>query len=392
MGVIAVIPARGGSRGVPRKNLHRVGGVPLVVRAIRAAQRIEAIDGVAVSTDDPAIADLARAAGAIVIDRPAELSGDSASSETALLHAFENLLPRPTVLVFLQATSPFQDDGALRRAIETVATGRADAVFSAIGTHEFLWQRDASGIVGVNHDPSSRPRRQDRPAEFRETGAFYVLDAAGFTRAGHRFFGRIELELVDPLTAIEIDDYADLDRARQLAPLADRALQEIIDVDAVATDFDGVHTDDRAVIDSVGSEMVTVSRSDGMGVGLLRTAGIPMFIVSSEANPVVAARARKLEIEFRQGRQYKRGSLEKWSRRINVPLERIAYLGNDVNDLSCMEAVGWPIAVADAHPEVLRAARVILDTRGGQGAVRELADRVLRGRTTSENTREWEQS
>jgi N-acylneuraminate cytidylyltransferase len=75
-----------------------------------------------------------------------------------------------------------------------------------------------------------------------------------------------------------------------------------------------------------------------------------------------------------------------------VPLERIAYLGNDVNDLSCMEAVGWPIAVADAHPEVLRAARVILDTRGGQGAVRELADRVLRGRTTSENTREWEQS
>jgi YrbI family 3-deoxy-D-manno-octulosonate 8-phosphate phosphatase len=153
-----------------------------------------------------------------------------------------------------------------------------------------------------------------------------------------------------------------------------------------------VHTDDRAVIDSVGTEMVTVSRSDGMGVGLLRTAGIPLFIVSSEVNPVVAARARKLDVEFRQGRQHKKGSLEKWAKRIGVPLERIAYLGNDVNDLECMAAVGWPIAVADAHPEVRRAARIVLSSRGGHGAVRELADRVLRGRPDHETTIEGEQS
>jgi CMP-N-acetylneuraminic acid synthetase len=210
MSTIAVIPARGGSKGVPGKNLRPVGGVPLVVRAVNAAQSSPLIDTVYVSTDDDRIAATAGEAGAEVIERPTELSGDECSSEAALLHALEQLDDYPQVLVFIQATSPFIDVPALDRAIERVRDGEDDVVFSAVETYEFLWT--ASG-EGVNHDPATRPRRQDRQPHYRETGAFYVMDAAGFREARHRFFGSIGIAEVDQRSAIEIDNLTELELA-----------------------------------------------------------------------------------------------------------------------------------------------------------------------------------
>jgi N-acylneuraminate cytidylyltransferase len=115
-----------------------------------------------------------------------------------------------------------------------------------------------------------------------------------------------------------------------------------------------------------------------MGIARLRRAGIPVLILSSETNPVVSARARKLEVDVRQGVQDKVGALREWAKAQGVPLSRIAYIGNDINDLGCLEVVGFPVAVPEAHPLVLAAARVVVSRTGGHGAVRELADRVLR--------------
>ncbi|MES2171554.1 MAG: acylneuraminate cytidylyltransferase family protein [Actinomycetota bacterium] len=213
MSTIAVIPARGGSKGVPGKNLRPVGGVPLVARAVQAARATPLVDEVYVSTDDERIAAVARDAGARVIDRPAELSGDEASSEAALLHALEQLGEYPQVLVFIQATSPFIDLPALDAAIERVRDGENDVVFSAVETYEFLWT--ASG-EGVNHDPATRPRRQDRDPHYRETGAFYVMDALGFIQARHRFFGRIGVAEVDQRSSIEIDNLTELELANTI--------------------------------------------------------------------------------------------------------------------------------------------------------------------------------
>lgn len=388
MDVIAVIPARGGSKGIPGKNLRTVGGIPLVVRAVGAAAGVTSIDRVVVTTDDQWIAAAARDAGAEVVERPASLADDTASSESALLHALEHLAVQPRIVVFLQPTSPFIDREALGRAVDTVASGLADVVFSAVPSHEFLWRRGGSTVEGVNHNAARRPRRQDRADQFRETGAFYVLRAEGFRRTGHRFFGRVRLEEVDPRTAIEIDTAEELELARMIAPLIDRDQGEPVDVDAVATDFDGVHTDDRMTLDAEGREQVTVSRSDGFGVQRLRAAGVPVIILSTEANPVVGARARKLQIECRQGLEVKLPELVAWAGRIGVPLDRVAFLGNDVNDLSCMRAVGWPVAVAGSHPDVLRSARVVLGATGGNGAVRELAERVLRARGSADHYQE----
>jgi YrbI family 3-deoxy-D-manno-octulosonate 8-phosphate phosphatase len=376
--VVAIIPARGGSKGVPRKNLREVGGVPLVVRAVRSARAVPSIDHVVVTTDDAAIAEAARAAGARVIKRPAALAADESSSESALLHALGELdalgVGTGTV-VFLQATSPFIDPASLSRAVERVLAGE-DVVFSAVETHAFLWRLGDSGASGINHDHSHRARRQDRAAQFQETGAFYVMRADGFRAGGYRFFGTVGVELVDTAHAIEIDTLEELAVASAIAATLDAPVAAI-DVDAVVTDFDGVHTDDRVLVGEDGSEYVFANRSDGMGVRLLREAGVPVLILSTEVNPVVAARARKLGVPVLHGLDDKASALVEWASSSGIALDRIAYLGNDVNDLACLALVGWPIATADAHPLVRSAARVVLTRRGGDAAVRELAELAM---------------
>jgi N-acylneuraminate cytidylyltransferase len=390
--VVAVIPARGGSKGVPRKNVRRVGGVPLVARAVAAARAAAQIDRVIVSTDDAEIAAVAEEWSAEVIARPATLAGDTASSESALRHALDALTAAgddTDILVFLQATSPFIDARDLDTAVDLVRSGRYDSVFSAVETYGFLWQTGADGAAqGINHDARVRPRRQDREPHFLETGAFYVMRAAGFRAAGHRFFGRIGVVPVAESTAIEIDSEEQLELAQAIAARVDTDLRsaERVDAAAVVTDFDGVHTDDTALIDTEGRETVRVSRSDGMGVSRLRRAGIPFLILSTEANPVVTARARKLQVDVRQAVDDKAAVLREWAAAQGVPLSRVAYLGNDVNDLACLDIVGWPVAVPDAHPLVLAAARIVLDRPGGHGAVRDLADRVLRAQHPEPST------
>ncbi|MGA5760842.1 N-acetylneuraminate synthase family protein [Nonomuraea bangladeshensis] len=375
MRVLAVVPARGGSAGVPLKNLALVGGVPLVTRAVRACLAAELVDQVVVSTDHDGIAATAREAGALIVERPAELSGATASSESAVLHALDALGADPEVVVLVQCTSAFIDPEDLSAAVRKVLDGEADSVVSGLPTHEFLWT--AAG-AGVNHDPAVRPRRQDREPQFRENGAFYVMRTAGFREHGHRFFGRTAVQPVPPQHAIEVDEPGDLELVRALAPFIDRP--EPIDVDAVITDFDGVHTDDRAYVDSEGREMVLVSRSDGMGVSLLRRSGVKVLIMSTEHNPVVAARARKLGVPVLQGLADKRTVLRDWLHIEGLDPARVAYVGNDVNDLGPMGEVGWPVATPDAHPRVRAAARVVLTRNGGSGAVRELCDRVVAAR------------
>lgn len=382
---VAVIPARGGSKGVPRKNLRRVGGIPLIARAVDAARRCPSIDRVVVTTDDADIAAVAEEWGAEIVWRPDDLAGDTASSESALLHALGVLEERKVdvgVLAFLQATSPFIDTSALEEAVLLVRSRRRDSVFAAVETYGFLWAKAAGAAAeAVNHDADVRPRRQDRDPHYLETGAFYVMRAAGFRAVGHRFFGSIGIAEVPERTAIEVDTIGELEIARAIAPLID--VPGPVLVDAVVTDFDGVHTDDSVTVDQDGREAVTVSRTDGMGVARLREAGIPVLILSTEVNPVVTARASKLRVEVVQGLADKAEALRAWAAGRGIPLSRIAYLGNDVNDLGCFDLVGWPVAVPDAHPLVLAAARVVLDRPGGAGAVRDLADRVLAGRAAA---------
>ena len=151
---------------------------------------------------------------------------------------------------------------------------------------------------------------------------------------------------------------------------------QVIDVDALVTDFDGVHTDDGAYVDEDGNEQVRVHRGDGMGVSRLVKSGLPVMILSKERNPVVTRRAEKLHVDVTQGVDNKSKVLQSWIEEQGLDATRVAYVGNDINDLEAFDVVGWPIAVADAHPKVLAAARVVLDRPGGKGAVREVCDLI----------------
>ncbi len=152
-------------------------------------------------------------------------------------------------------------------------------------------------------------------------------------------------------------------------------------IKAVVFDFDGVFTTNQVIVSETGEESVICNRSDGYGMRLLESLPLEVMILSTEINPVVSARARKLKIECHQNCPAKAPELRRLMEKKGIPLELVAYVGNDVNDLECMNLVGLPIAVADAFPEVLEAAKLVLRSSGGKGAVREVCELIYSAQT-----------
>lgn len=381
---ICIIPARGGSKGLPRKNVLPLCGRPLIAWNILAALDACGEGNVYVSTDDAEISAIASSFGAKVIVRPAELAGDTASSEVALIHALETLReqdPLPGIFTFLQCTSPLTTAEDIRATIEAVEAQGADSVLSVTASHRFLWRPLADGSVnGVNHDSRFRPRRQDREPEYSENGAVYTMRTEGFLEAKHRFFGKTAAHIMPEERSWEIDSPADFAVAgvflRERLRVQRTALIPA-PVSAAIFDFDGVMTDNRVLTGQDGGELVACNRSDGMGIAALRAAGIPILVLSTEENPVVAARCRKMKIPCIQGVEDKAERLERWMQEHAFDPANVIYVGNDRNDSKCLELVGCPVAVADAYPEALQRALIVLETPGGKGAVRELCDLVL---------------
>ena len=371
MDAIAIIPARGGSKGIENKNLQTVGNVSLIGRAINSAMSVEEIQEVYVSTDSDEIAREATFHGAKPIMRPAEISGDESSSESAILHAIEHVEEVSTI-VFIQCTSPFIRSSDVSKAIQMVETGIHDCVFSAVEDHGFRWEMKGKELSPMNHSVNERPRRQDLPQRFLETGAFYVFRAKGIHSTGSRFHGDIGCVEVDRLTNVDIDDIDDLIRARQLSPILDEKPKTPA-IRGLVLDFDGVQTDDYVWVDQDGRESVRVSRADGLAISMIKKSGVEILILSSETNPVVKSRADKLGVQSISGAKDKSKIMKDWANRLGLDLSSIAFLGNDKNDLQAMKQVGLPVAVADATPSVKAIAAIVLGSKGGEKAVRELA-------------------
>lgn len=148
----------------------------------------------------------------------------------------------------------------------------------------------------------------------------------------------------------------------------------------VVFDFDGVMTDNTVEVSADGTETVRCHRSDGLGIDRMRAAGIPMMVLSTEKHPVVAVRCEKLRIPCHQGISDKAMYLQQYAAKQKIALQDIAFVGNDENDLSCLNIVGLPVVVADAYPSLLPYAKVILKHQGGKGAVREFCDAFLAAR------------
>ncbi len=210
---VAIIPARGGSKGLPGKNILPLAGKPLIVWSIEQAIASSSVDRVIVSTDDSEIGRVSELAGAEVIHRPENISGDEASSESALQHVMDTLAERgeaPDNVVFLQCTSPIRPPGCIDQAFEEYASKGADSLLSVTPSHRFFWKLSTDGYgEPQNYDPLHRPRRQEMDNAYQENGSIYIFSRAMFERTGSRLGGEVALFVMEEQTSYEIDSSTD---------------------------------------------------------------------------------------------------------------------------------------------------------------------------------------
>jgi N-acylneuraminate cytidylyltransferase len=194
--IIAIILARGGSKGVPRKNLRLFAGIPLIVHSIIDARESELVERVYVSTEDAEIADISRQYGAEIIDRPLELADDKAASAPALIHAVAEIEKNrvfPRLIVFLQCTCPLRTGQDIDRAIQHLQNTAADSLLSVSPAHTFLWEESDRYARSINYDYRQRPRRQDFRSQFRENGSIYIFQPRVLHQFGNWLGGKITL-------------------------------------------------------------------------------------------------------------------------------------------------------------------------------------------------------
>ncbi len=401
--ILALIPARGGSKGIPRKNILNFAGYPLVAWSIAAGLQAKSVSRVIVSTDDEEIAEVARKCGAEVpFLRPSELAQDNTTDLPVFEHALkwleENEAYKPEIVVQLRPTSPIRPKNMVDEAIRILLDHPdADCVRGVVpaGQNPFkMWRFNGENkplkplleVEGIP-EPYNAPRQSLPPVHW-QTGHIDAIRISTITQKKSLTGNVIYPLVIDPRYTVDIDTLTDW--AKYEALVYQSGLEMVTpdnrsrrpmpeNVQLVIFDFDGVVTDNRVWTDQDGKEMVAASRSDSMKFKEMRARGIEALILSSEPNPVVQARAKKIGVEAIHGigMQDKGRVMREVLERKNVKAENVVYVGNDLNDLPCFEIAGWRVAVADAYPEVLRAADYVLSKPGGHGAVREVCELIL---------------
>jgi len=397
--VLAIVPARGGSKSIPRKNIRQLAGHPLLAYSVAAGLQAKSITRVIVSTDDEEIAKIARQYGAEVpFKRPPELATDDVPDLPVFQHALSWLKAQegyqPDIVVHLRPTSPLRSPDCIDQAVGKLQSHpQADSVRGVIpsGQNPYkMWRIVEDGwIEPLMRDESINESynmpRQKLPSTYWHTGQIDAIRTMTILELGSMSGDTILPFMLDPKYAVDIDDPHDFERAEWLLlhgklevvqpEPGPRLLPDHVEL--VVLDFDGVLTDNRVWVDAEGRELVAAHRGDGWGLARLREAGIEVAVLSTEADPVVTARCRKLGLPVVQGLSDKASALQELLEERGVDPNHVIYLGNDVNDLPCFPLVGCALVVADAHPQARAQADLVLKRAGGFGAVRELCDLLL---------------
>jgi YrbI family 3-deoxy-D-manno-octulosonate 8-phosphate phosphatase len=398
--VLAVIPARGGSKGIPHKNIRTFAGFPLVSFSISAGLQAKMVTRVIVSTNDQEIAEISRFYGAETpFLRPDILAQDSTTDLPVFQHALNWLAEHehyhPDIVVQLRPTSPVRPRDCVDKSIQSLLDHpEADSARGVVvaGQNPYkMWQVEAETgtmhpvltVAGIGE--AFNAPRQTLPPVFWQTGHIDAIRPS--TILAGSMSGRVILPIIiDPIFTIDLDTLSDWEHGEwhvmqggldMVWPASHRRTMPK-KVDLLVLDFDGVLTDNRVWVDQDGHELVAANRSDSYGVNLLRQAGVETIVISKETNPVVSARCRKMNITCIQGEDDKATALKKILHERNIDPKCVVYCGNDINDLPCFSLVGWSVAVADSIPEVARQADFVVSRDGGRGAVRELCDLILR--------------
>ncbi len=329
--------------------------------------------------------------------RPAELAQDDTLDLPVFQHALAWLAKnegyKPDVVVHLRPTSPVRPPDLVDRAVETLLKNKkADSVRGVVpaGQNPYKMWRVTEGepmqplLKAKGVSEAYNAPRQSLPATYWQTGHVDAIRAATI-RKGSMTGENIWPVMIEARYTVDIDTPNDWKRAEWLASSGEievvwpgkqrRALPKKTRL--LVMDFDGVMTDNRVWVNEDGREQIAANRSDGLGIRLLKKAGVEALVISMEVNPVVARRCEKLKIEHYGGIEDKATLLKKILAEKNIPASEFVYAGNDTNDLPCFAIAACAVAPADSHPEVLRQADLVLSKKGGHGAVRELCDLIL---------------
>ncbi len=381
MKMIAFLPVRGGSKSIPLKNIKVINGRPLVYWTVLAAAKCRKINKVFVATDSNIIRETVETFGfdkVEVISRKAETATDTASTESAMLefaekYEFDNI-------VLIQATSPLLKSEDLERGIDRFESSQFDSVLSVVRQKRFIWKEsEERAASAVNYDIYSRPRRQEFDGYLVENGAFYITSREALLFSKNRISGKIGIVEMPEESYFEIDEPDDWIFVENYMRNQEDAKGFRGKIKMVLTDCDGCLTDGGMYYDENGKEIKKFNTKDGMGFQLLRERGIITGIITGESNEAVNKRGKKLQMDIIQtGVEDKKAAIAKLCRAYGIKLEEVAYIGDDINDLEAIQSVGLGCSVSNAMEEVKAAARYVSALRGGDGAVRDIIEYILR--------------
>lgn len=384
MVIISIIPARGGSKRIPKKNIKLLAGRPLIAYTIKASLGSKLINNTIVSTDDEEIADIAKKNGAEVIMRPKELAKDDSPTEQAMIHVIELLQKqgyKVDYVVLLQPTSPLRGTDIIDKGINFVLESDIDSVLSVCEIQNYyLTGYFTEDYYKLEYD--KRPFSHAMPKKYRENGAMYITKKDILIKNKNRLGGKTKAIVMNEIDSIDVDNEEDFRLVEKI--ISNMKNNNILDkerlkkIKLLISDVDGVMTDGGMYYSESGGELKKFNTRDGMGIQLLRECGIKIAIVTKENTSIVERRAKKLKVdEIFQGVEDKIIVLEKLKNKYGLDYSEIAYIGDDILDLECMQIVGFAACPADALDIVKMNAHYISKFAGGYGAVRDVCELIV---------------
>lgn len=377
---IAFIPVRGGSKSIKFKNIKKINGRPLIYWVLDAVVECNSIDKVVVSTDSDEIRDIVNLYNSnkiLIINRSDEVSTDFASTESVMLEFAENYAFKNIILV--QATSPLIDSHDLTQGLELYKN--ADSVLSVVNQKRFIWNKQEYAQP-LNYDYLNRPRRQDFQGFYVENGAFYITSKELLIKSKCRISGKISTYVMEEESYYEIDEPSDWIIVEKLLENKYGKVdlsKKIKKIRCLLVDCDGVLTNGAMYYTENGDEIKKFSTYDGMGFQLLKNHGIITGIITGEDRQLVKRRFEKLGLnELYMGVSDKLKILDEICKKNNLKYEEVAYIGDDLNDIPIIENVGFSCSVHNGISIIKSKVDYVTSKNGGEGAVREIADLILK--------------
>ena len=379
MSIIAFVPARGGSKSIPEKNIQPFCGKPLIYWNLHELQRSN-VEKIVVATDTEKIKSVVESFNfpkVMVYDRSPENSQDTSSTESVMLEYIDySNLSGSDVFVLVQVTSPFTQAIHFNEGLDLFKSH--DAILSCCVSRRFIWKEDGEPL---NYDIYNRPRRQDYKGHLIENGAFYISSVAKIIDTETRISGNIGVYKMPEYTSVEIDEVEDWIIAESLMKrlILDKRDRDFSDIKILLSDVDGVLTDAGMYYTEDGDEFKKFCTYDGMGMQLLQNYGIKVGILTSEDKQLNRRRAQKLKLDFDfHGATDKLQIVKDLCKNEQITLNEVAYIGDDVNCFELLSNVGVAACPSNAIQKIKSIPNIIqLSKTGGQGVVRELVELIL---------------